>query len=84
MRIKLLDPAYLNFTGRLGPIDFTNGLSNYGVAPQQANSLLLTVKGALVAEGADPALQAELDKAKADLVALQAEFDAYKLAHPAE
>lgn len=91
MRIKLLDPAYANFTGKLGPIDFTDGVSDYGVAPQQAESLLLTIHGEMISSPEEAEIQAELTKAKADLTKaqkdltdLQAEFDAYKAANPAK
>lgn len=74
MKLKLLEPEYANFTGQMGGVDFTNGVSNYGISPQRAATIQLVTTGVMLDE--TQALQAQL-------AALQAEFNAYKLAHPA-
>lgn len=81
--IKLTEPGYENFTGQMGAIDFTNGVSDYGVSPQKAATFLINVTGEYVPGEEDSDLQTQLDEKTAELAALQAEFDAYKLAHPA-
>lgn len=90
MKLQLLDPAYTNFTGQFGGVDFTDGLSDYGISPSRAATIQLILEAALVEEGDTSELQAqvaELQEQLADktaaLVALQKEFDDYKAAHPA-
>lgn len=48
MRLKLTQPGYENFNGQLGQIDFTDGLSDYGVSPRQAEGVTITIAGELV------------------------------------
>lgn len=48
MHIRLTQPGYENFTGLLGAISFTDGLSDYGVSEQQAGGILIVVTGELV------------------------------------
>ena len=56
MHLKLTQPGYENFTGQLGAIDFTDGVSDYGVSPRQAEGVTITVAGELVhVAPADPA-----------------------------
>lgn len=81
--IKLTEPGYENFTGVFGAINFTNGVSDYGVSPQKAATLLINLSGEYVLSEEDADLQAQLDAKTQELADLQAEFDAYKLAHPA-
>ena len=50
MRIRLTQPGYENFTGPLGAIEFTDGLSDYAVSPQQAGGILGIVQGEQVEE----------------------------------
>lgn len=52
MRLKLTQPGYENLTGVFGAINFTNGLSDYGVSPQQAEGIMLVVEAELVDEPA--------------------------------
>lgn len=82
MRIKLTDPKWATFTGRLGPIDFTDGVSDYGVAPQQRDALTMVVSSVEVSEpnGND----AELAAVKAELEQVKKEFEEYKQAHPSD
>lgn len=90
MKLQLLDPAYTNFTGQFGGVDFTDGLSDYGISPTRAATIQLILEAAMVEEGDTTELQAQVadlqtqlgDKI-AQLDALKDEFDAYKLAHPA-
>lgn len=48
MKLKLTQPGYEGFTGTLGAVEFTDGLSNYGVSPQQAGGITITIRGELV------------------------------------
>lgn len=48
MRLKLTEPGYENFTGMLGAVEFKDGLSVYGVSPQQASGLHNIVRGETV------------------------------------
>ena len=91
MRVKLTEPGYEGFTGVYGAIAFTDGVSDYGVTPQQAKAIFLCLQGEFVESAETTDLEAQLKaaqdaeaKAKADLASLQKDFDAYKAAHPAE
>lgn len=84
MKLQLLDPAYTNFTGQFGGVDFTDGLSDYGISPTRAATIQLILEATLVEEGDTSELEAQLAEKTAALVALQKEFDDYKAAHPAE
>lgn len=55
MRLKLTEPGYETFTGVFGAIKFTNGLSDYGVSPQQASGIQLVIAAELVDEPVQPA-----------------------------
>lgn len=50
MRLQLMDPQYANFTGQIGALNFVDGLSVDGVAPQQAATLQAVVHATLVPE----------------------------------
>lgn len=54
MRVKLTQPGYENFTGTMGAVEFTDGMSNYGVSPQQAGGILTIVQGEMVELTAEP------------------------------
>lgn len=41
--IRLTAKGYENFTGRMGSITFTDGVSDYCVSPQQADTFGITV-----------------------------------------
>lgn len=81
--IKLTEPGYENFTGQMGQLDFTNGVTDYGVSPQRAAAFLINISGEYAESSDESDLQAQLDAKIAELAALQQEFDAYKAAHPA-
>ncbi len=90
MRIKLTEPGYEGFTGVYGAIAFTDGVSDYGVTPQQAKGIFLCLQGEFIASPDVTDMEAQLKaaqdaqaKAEADLAKLQKDFDAYKAAHPA-
>lgn len=54
MHLKLTQPGYETFTGMMGAVDFENGLSVYGVSPQQADGILLVVAGEMTDKSGDP------------------------------
>jgi hypothetical protein len=62
MHLKLTQPGYESMTGTLGAVEFENGLSVYGVSPQQADGILLVVAGEMTDKNGDVPLPAPIDE----------------------
>lgn len=59
MHLKLTQPGYETLTGTMGAVEFENGLSVYGVSPQQADGILLVVAGEMTDKNGVPPEPAE-------------------------